>query len=142
MVKSLATGKTDYVSVRLRKADACRLHLQGEGASVNRNYGISGNIAVTPDFANYINNLPKDFYSLAGTGRQYVNAQVAIREDTLHFQVNGVPFDGNGHRDYGAILDISVDSFFALADFVRLNQVEDVEDEGSNCDCCQPTCCQ
>ena len=143
MVKSLATGKTDYVDVRIRRTDTCILHLQGKGVRANRDYGVAGNISVTPEFASWVNKLPTSSSSLAGTGRKYAYAQVSIRGDQLHFQVQGIPFDGTGTRGYGAVLDIPVANFYDLADFVSANKGQDFDvnnDDDEDCchnhDCC------
>jgi hypothetical protein len=143
-MKSLASGEQDYVGIQVRKADTCILHVQGEGNKTNRSYGVAGNIKSGEAFASWIAGLDAQYSSLAGTGKQYVGAQVARRGDNLHIQVLAKPiFQGVGKRNYGAVLDIPISDFPALAEFIDINQddefEDDFEDDGDE-DCCHSCC--
>ena len=151
-MKSLASSAQDYVGIQVRKADTCILHVQGEGASTNRSYGVAGNVKSGEAFATWINDLDAPYSSIAGTGKNYVGVQIALRGDQLHFQVLGKPvFQGNGKRNYGAVLNLPITDFPELGDFITSTLEEendeeedyfdDFDDETDNDECCSHQCC-
>ena len=143
-MKSLASSEQDYVAVQVRKTYTCILHVQGKGNNTNRSYGVAGNVKSGEAFASWIATLDAPFSSIAGTGKQYVGAQVALRGDQLHFQILANPiFQGNGKREYGAVLNIPCSDFPDLAEFIDTNQdYDDLDDETDNIDedCCHSCC--
>ena len=147
MVKSLATEKTDYVSVQLRAKgeDCCDIvKVQGSGISVNRGYGVTGDVVATKEFTKGLSrDVLHDEASLAGTSQSYVTAQVAIRGNSLHFQIpSPVPFsnvvDG---RWYGAVLNVNKDSFPELTQFIETSNAEAVIFDNDDSDGCCDGCC-
>lgn len=148
MVKSLATNKTDYVAVQLRAKgeDCCDIvKIQGQGISVNRGYGVTGDVVADKAFGEWLGNLAHGEVSLAGTSQCYVTAQVAIRGDNLHFQIpSPVAFYGVGGRGYGAVLNVNKYDFPELVQFieatddVELAAIFDNDDSGDSCcdGCC------
>ena len=119
------TGK-HYIKLQARTYSPTRLHVQGLGASQNRDYGVAVTVAVPESLATFFNNQVHDQLSLAGSGETYVAFQARFRtetDDTVHCQLIGS--DGDTlNRDYGASFDIVGDP--VLTEFVA-NQLEFLE---------------
>ena len=112
--KSFASIKNDYTVVQGRMKDG-KLHIQGRGDNVNRDYGVAVDFPIMSDLADWLDN-DVDHYekSLAGTEAMYFPLQYALRGDNVHFQVAG---ESNFNRAYGAMFNVSVDDVPQLVDF-------------------------
>ena len=132
MGQSKASNETDYVDLQIRvsasEGDGDTFKVQGSGSPSNRSYGVSDMVTVSPSFGigGWVKGLDATASSLTGSGTdKYVPVQAAIRQNSIHFQINGPIFsEGNINelsRDYGAIFNIPVGNAPALADFVHSN---------------------
>lgn len=125
IVKSLATDKP-YVQVQVKVYGPTTLHVQGEGKSANREYGIAVNLPVSEKVTRYVENAPAEVKSLA-SNRSYVVAQARprLKNNTIHFQVNDGP---GGNREYGMAFDVdrgmSPEFFQWLMEEILLGQEE------------------
>ena len=98
MNTSFATSKNDYVDLQIRATGSDSLHIQGSGPETNRGYGVAVQLTAPPALIDWINGLKATRKSLAGTSAKYVNAQAAVRNGRVHFQVSGPSLN----RSYGA----------------------------------------
>jgi len=146
MVKSLASNKTDYVAIQLRaKGEDCcdTIKVQGRGIFVNRSYGVTGDVVADKAFVEWLNNIGHGEVSLADTSQCYVAAQVAIRGDSLHFQIpSPVAFHGVGGRGYGGVLNVNKHDFPELVDFIENANVDAIifDNDDSGDSCCDGCC--
>ena len=148
MVKSLAVSPmTDYVSVQIRAKgeDCCDIvKVQGRGISVNRGYGVTGDVVASKEFTQWLScDVPHNEESLAGTSQSYVAAQVAIRGGSLHFQIpSPFAFQGVGKRGYGAVLDVDKNNFPELVQFIEAGGSNDaiIFDNDGDGGCCNSCC--
>ena len=115
VTKSLATDRT-YVLLqgRVRKGV---LHIQGSGTEVNRPYGVADNITIGLSTKDWLEKLPEDLVSLAGTGMKYFPVQAVINDGRIHVQVKGSP---GCNRGYGLAFDVKIDAHTQLAKFIDL----------------------
>jgi hypothetical protein len=111
ITKSLATDR-NYVVFQASLRDN-KLHIQGEGVSVNRPYGVAEDFPVNnPE---YFQALKPTALSLAGTKKEYFRLQGVVNGDKVHFQIK----DGKDNRDYGKVLDIAVAKIPKVAEFIQ-----------------------
>ena len=123
---SKASNETDYVTLQIRnEGDGDTFKVQGAGNKSNRDYGVADVVTVNPGFGigAYVKGLDATAKSLAGGGSLYFPVQAAIRQNVIHFQIEGPMFAADNPneltRDYGAIFNIPVTEAPALADFVH-----------------------
>jgi hypothetical protein len=101
MRSSLAGTDKSYAVLQVRMKGG-RLHVQGRGVAVNRDYGVAVEVDVPLKLATWIDGQHHTEPSLAGTGMKYVPCQVRLRNSVAHFQIPG----GEYNRDYGAAFDV------------------------------------
>jgi hypothetical protein len=97
-VASLAGSSKLYVQLQARATGPATIHVQGRGPEGNRDYGISTDIEVSPDFAAWLANQESLLPSLAGSAEGYTPVQARLSGGRVKFQVAGTPFT----RSYGA----------------------------------------
>ena len=111
--KSLANTDVQYRLMQARRWNEDRLHIQIEGAPVNRPYGASFTIDVPEAVIQFVEAAFVQTESLGGTGQQYSVIQAKLLTSSrLHVQVSGE----EGNRGYGAAFNIDapveLDSLF------------------------------
>jgi hypothetical protein len=103
--ESKAGTHENYVVMQGTIREEGKLHLQGRGVSMNREYGVSQDVPVTDEQEAYLRSLLTVFPSLAGSGRRYFPVQVRKQTpEALHFQIVGP----RNNRDYGIAFDVPV----------------------------------
>lgn len=120
-VESLAGSGKAYVAAQVR-ARGEYLHIQAEGPSVNRPYGISADLR--PDsklksklkVLKWLSSQPHTLTSLAGTGAKYVPAQLRLEGDKIRVQVRGSPLN----RRYGLAFEVDANCLPELRQFLEL----------------------
>jgi hypothetical protein len=110
LTKSQAETGKDYVVLQGRFYSPVQLHIQGVGHTANRKYGISANVFVEKEVAQYLGKQPRPLLSKAQTGQKYFKIQARPRKQTLHFQF----VDGAANRSYGMSFDVTREAAGAL----------------------------
>jgi len=108
--KSLAESGKDYIVIQGRIRDG-KLHIQGKGPYINRDYGVATNIPVADHFIKFMESCTHSLTSLV-TDRAYVPMQFRVYPDNwIHIQIKGPQHN----RNYGAVLDVKSDDLLKFA---------------------------
>ena len=91
-----------YVPVQGRIYPDHKLHIQGWGPVVNREYGVAVDLDMPTELEEWWEEQEHTIPSQAGTTAQYVGLQVRLEGDFIHGQVVGASLN----RGYGVSMDI------------------------------------
>ena len=107
MKKSLATGNKTYVKLQGAIRDDGKLHIQGEGENVNRNYGVATDKDI--DINECLGCEAVEWLKALGTGkksvvsdRKYFPLLGRNRQGCFHIQISGTQLN----RPYGAAFNL------------------------------------